>query len=293
VLHLPVDRSEPEFKLLQIPRKWHARAIRVNGCSSDCKCSHTTYAKYFTFPLNHTLTCRYIYIGAPEQRVDSRKRDLEGLEVNQCIKSLTGDTSWKGPVFAYGIDVLERPKNMETRIFGQILSSFRSVLGVRINRDGLVQAHDTPRFEVITIESSGFRGRTSFRCGTQDSVTNHTGIVLQLRRDFQQGTRNHADLDKRNSISRLLSIPCDTESHDFGHYDPSLKVGNVIVIRADRKPLDVEYLEVLCEWIQNELRPRFEKARAECTRVDQLVSKEINRKIKQRTIRKKGTETHH
>jgi hypothetical protein len=96
VLHFPVDRSEPEFKLLQIPRKWHARAIRVNGCSPDCRCLRTTYAKYFTSPLNHTRECRFIYIGAPEQSVDSREHDPRGLEVNQCIKSLTGDTLLEG-----------------------------------------------------------------------------------------------------------------------------------------------------------------------------------------------------
>jgi hypothetical protein len=196
------------------------------------------------------------------------------LEVNRCIETLTGDTSWRGPVIAFVKNAKDRPVDMGTSVFNKILSAFRGVRGVRINCDGVVKERHAPRFEAVTIKSYDLRGTMEDAPWRQPGdrnatfLTQHTGIVLQDKPESYTGNPDLSGLDQNNPIARLLSIPCDTDKQVFGHHIQNTNTGNVIVVREDRKPLDVQYVETMCHWLNNVLLPLFKQARTTCKRVD-------------------------
>jgi len=167
--HFPVDGAEPEFTGLQFESRlewplWSGRSLefvgklRANGCSSTCSCEYDTHDGRFIAPSDHTPLCRYIYITAPEQQDNPFVLDTRNLEVNRCIETLTGDTSWKGSVIAFAKNPDGELVDMSTSVFIKTLSAFRGVLGVRINCDRIVGANDVPRFEAVTVESYNLRG---------------------------------------------------------------------------------------------------------------------------------------
>jgi len=82
-----------------------------------------------------------------------------------------------------------------------------------------------------------------------------------------------------------MTIPCDVDQKNFGYHTRPRDTGNVIVIREDRKPLDVEYMEVLCDWLSTILLPLFKQARSECTLVDRRESSISTRTSQKRTVR--------
>jgi hypothetical protein len=262
-----------------------ASCLRVNGCSSTCPCVYNTYDECFKSSSVHTPLCQYIYIGALEQG--------HGVEVNRCIEDLTKDTSWRGPVIAFARDSNDKPVVMGTSVFNRILAGFDGVSGVRINCDGLVRTHNVPRLEAITIKSYNLRGETGcrrfdpFDPEKASPLTRHTGITLQAKPERRWEDPNYAHLDRRNAISSLLAIPCEINKHNFGYYAPPHWTGNVIVMREDRKPLDVEYVQILCDWILNDTRPLFKKARAECTQITRQGFKGRPRTSRHRAIRAK------
>jgi hypothetical protein len=88
-------------------------------------------------------------------------------------------------------------------------------------------------------------------------------------------------------MSRLMSISCQIDKHNFGHYSRSSTTGNVIVMREDRKPLGVEYVGILCHWIMHDLRPLFKKARAEWIQLKRGLRKSDPSTRKQRAIRER------
>jgi len=87
-----------------------------------------------------------------EQHDDSRLQKQD-LEVNRCIKTLTGDSSWKGPATAFARDFQGDPVDLRAPLFSKTLSAFRDVVGVRINCDGVMKVQNAPRFETVTIKS--------------------------------------------------------------------------------------------------------------------------------------------
>ena len=302
VLHFPVDREEPEFRMIRLNRwgyspDWKGISLdstycrRINGCSSACRCTYTTYEDGFVHSSAHDPLCQYVYVDAPEQRSQSSKRKSQSLEVNQCIKTLTGDTSWKGPVIAFAEDIYMRHMDMRTSVFNRILKEFHDITGVRINCDELVEEHNVPRFEAVTIKSSDLSGgifdqdRHFGRVKT--CLTWHTGVVLQAAQETYWRSRQHSHSDSKNTISQLMSIPCEISKHNFGYYESPRGTGNVIVIREDKKPLHVEYVEVLCSWILNDLRPLFKQVRAENTEVTRQGFKGRPRTTRHRAIRQK------
>jgi hypothetical protein len=168
---------------------------------------------------------------------------------------------------------------MRMSAFSKILGAFRDVRGVRINCDGVVKDNIAPRFESVMIESYDLRGAADDplwkrpRDHSASFLTRHTGIVLQDRRESHAASPNHVcldeeRLDQRNPTARLLLIPCNINESRFGHYIRPSDTGNVIVVREDRKPLDVNYVEILCDWIDEDLLPLFKQARANCVRID-------------------------
>jgi hypothetical protein len=308
-LHFPVDSTEPEFTSLSsdcgLPVWYsatflHSRSLQVNCCSSTCPCKYNTYDSRFTSSWFHSPLCRFIYINAPNQEDDPAIRD-ENLKVNRCIELLTGDTSWKGAVVAYAWNSIEEPVDIGMSAFSKILGAFRDVRGVRINCDGVVKDKITPNFESVMIESYDLRGAADDylwkrpRDRSASFLTRHTGIVLQDRRESHAASPEHVRLDEerldqRNSTARLLLIPCDINEPNFGYYMRPSDTGNVIVVREDRKPLDVNYLEILCEWVSKDLLPQFKQARAECVRVDGQKSSIADRTSQKRAIRQRVLE---
>lgn len=306
VLYFPVDRREPEFRLLPLgycSPLWkdtelgHNKCFRVNDCLSTCVNPYDTYDSCSTRDSVHDARCQYILIEAPELADRLHQRGQESLEVNSCIQTLTGDASWKGPVIAFAkLTDRWQSTDMRTASFNKILGVFRSVTGVRINCDGLVKVHNAPRFEPMTIKSYDLRYNSShlFKEDPLDSenvssLTLYTGLALQARPEFTWPNLGHFQGDERNSVSRLLSIPCKTTTLNFGYYGRPSSTGNVIVMREDRKPLDVEYLEILCDWISTDLRPLFKQARTECSRVRHETFRGAIRTRQQRSIRERVT----
>ena len=289
VLLFPVDDIEPEFVRLPFKyQKWSNSkwplwggvslskriCLRVNGCSSTCSCDYNTYDSRFTSSSRHTPLCQFIYIGAPEQKDDPSVHDTEILDVNQCIENATGVTSWRGPVIAFAKDSDDRSVDMRALAFNRILDAFQGVRGVRINCDGVVKRHSKPRFEAVTIESYDLRGTIDDapwnHPGDHNAtfLTQHTGIVLQDRRESYAGNPDLSHVDQHNTKATLMSIPCDVNESNFGRYYRRPDTGNVIVVRQDREPLGVQYVEIMCDWLENVLRPLFMETRKICTRVD-------------------------
>jgi hypothetical protein len=281
VLLFPVNDIEPVFRRLSWSnsnwplwndvRQSEKSCLRVNCCSSTCSCDYNTYDSRFTSSSCHTSLCLYIYIGAPEQKDDPSVHDAELLDVNRCIETLTGDTSWRGPVIAFAKDSGGRPVDMRALALNKILDAFQGVRGVRINCDDVVKRHSKPQFEAVTIKSYNLRGVIHDipwkHHGDHSAtlLTQHTGIVLHDRRESHTDLSN---LDQINYKARFMSIPCDVNESNFGNYFRRRDTGNVIVVRQDREPLDVQYVEIMCDWLENVLLPLFKEARVTCTRVD-------------------------
>jgi hypothetical protein len=213
-----------------------AECLRVNGCSSTCLCPYDTYDRRFSNPSVHDPLCRFIYIVALEKSPGT-------LAVNRCIKTLTGDTSWKGPVVAFTQDACGGYKDISTSAFNRVLDEFCSVRGVRINTDLLVKEYDAPRFEEVTIKSYDTRDESFDWNRVLDPqkatpLTLDTGIVLKANPETRSRYRNRSPFGEK-SIAKLLSIPCEISSHTFGDYNQRRCVGNVILMRKDKKPLTV------------------------------------------------------
>ncbi|KAI5275313.1 hypothetical protein E4T47_01743 [Aureobasidium subglaciale] len=155
--------------------------------------------------------------------------------------------------------------------FRAILNELYDIRAVRINCDGLVNERIAPRFEATTVSSFSF-----FRFHSNEAasmLTKHTGVRLVAQRTYipkdvlrKRISRNK--LNRRNSISRMLSILCDAEEHRFGLYRLAKNTGNVVVMRKDRQPLTINYVRTLCDWIEAKLRPMFMKARTDCLKLD-------------------------
>jgi hypothetical protein len=218
--------------------------------------------------------------------------NTESSKVNLCIQTLTGDTSWRGSVIAFAKNPEEEHVDIGTPVFSRILDAFRGVRGVRINCDGVVQAQNAPRFESVMVKSHDLKGVADDyrsdrpRDHTASLLTQHTGIVLQNRRDYSSdGYPQNSHLDQRNSTARLLLIPCNINKSNFGHYMRPSDTGNIIVIREDRQPLDVEYVQILCEWLSKDLLPRFKKARVNCVLTDHFATSVDDSTSQKRAIR--------
>jgi hypothetical protein len=297
-----VDRTEPEFRLIPLDRceiypSWKGTvltfwdSLRVKCCTSTCSSAYNTYDEGFTYPSSHDPSCHDVYIVAPEQEVRSYGRESKSLKPNQCLQSLTGDTSWKGPVIAFAENTKSKHVDIGTSVFNKILREFCSIAGVRINCDGVVKEHNAPRFEAVTIEShdlicNSFAWRGDYP-HYKTALTLHTGMVLLATKESHWRRPKLSYTDSKNSISKLLSIPCDISKHNFGCYERAAGTGNVIVIREDRKPLDVKYTEILCGWILNVLRPLFKQVRADCTQITRQGLKGRPRTREHRAIRQK------
>ena len=197
---------------------------------------------------------------------------MHTTQVNRCVENLTGDTSWRGLVIAFAKNPENEPVDMKASALNKIFDGLGDVLGVRINYDRLVTLRNAPRFETVAIKSWNFRGEGDNCCWLQPRgrrnaslFTQHTGIVLQDRQELYLG---HPLLVRTNSISRLLLIPCDISKHNFGYIEQQFDTGNVVVVREDRKPLDVQYVEILCDWISTDLLPLFRQAMSGCLRLN-------------------------
>ncbi|KAH0292079.1 hypothetical protein KCU62_g2415, partial [Aureobasidium sp. EXF-3399] len=255
VMYFPVDSTEPEFTKLLFTctrPQWNGAtpfrgsSLMVNGCSSTCPCKFNTHDIRFISSSVHNSLCRYIHIVAPEREDNASVHDTEDM-VNKCIKTLTGDTSWKGPVIVYAKIPKGKPVDMGTSFFSRTLSAFSDVVGVRINCDVAVKRLNAPQFEAVAIKSYDLRGTIDDRSwnlarGHHNAafLTQHTGTVLQDRPESHAEDPSHSGLHRRNSTSRLLSIPCDISEQNFGFYSRPHDTGNVIVVREDRKPLEVD-----------------------------------------------------
>jgi len=62
----------------------------------------------------------------------------------------------------------------------------------------------------------------------------------------------------------------------------------MIVVREDRKPLDVEYMAILYDWILSVILPLFRQARSDCLRIDREVTSETARSSQKRAARRKA-----
>lgn len=307
-LYFPVDRTQPEFRLISTDgcseqsetALWEGvpimakRCLEVKVCSDLCTYDnhHYTHRFWNVFSSHHDIFCLTVFIGAPKQSDMLGPSSDPDLKVNQCVQTLTGVTCWKGPVIAYAESASPRSKSppkfecrdIGTSVFTRILDTFRSVRAVWINCDGLVEGGHAPRFEAVTIDSFHLRWEQDDSEGIS-SITRHTGIELYAEKEFLLRSPAHI-VDQRNSKSKLIAIPCDVEQQTFGSYRRDHKSGSVHVIRRDRKPLEVEYVRTLCDWISEELRPLFKKARKECARIRREKQGAIARR-EQRAIREK------
>ena len=257
VIYFPVDGRNPVFRLTPFilwgaGLRWKYTDISSTECLQVSDVSSVS-----------------LYIGAPDQLDDPDSYDPEGLEVNRCIEALTGDTSWKGSVIAFAKDIYGNHVDMGTSHFYKVLKEFRSVVGVRINCDGLVYEHHRPRFEECVIESYDLQDK-NFNLGQEFNVnrpiplTLNIGIALQAKNEFHRSHTIYPDLNKDNTTARLMLIPCDADRFDFGVFSKAHTYGNVIVMREDRKPLDVQYVEDFCDWIMTRVQPLFTQAKREC-----------------------------
>lgn len=288
VLHFPVDREQPEFRLLhvdehEIPIRYDnyilsASTLRLNGCSPHCRCGFDTYDDQFMDELYHTNSCMHIYVSVLEGELDDHS-------VNRCIEKMTGVSSWKGTVVAFtksarAIHMLHDQSrvrislHMSTIFFDRILAGFHPIDAVSINCDGLVNERIMNRFTRMKINSS------EVWLMSQDSehasnLTQHTGTtLLACRRRYTPreyaailGRRHRLapPLDNRNGTSKLLGTPCSITDSNFGYWARNRSTENVVVMRKDRKPLTVFYLRQLCNWIEEDVRPATKESRKQVT----------------------------
>ncbi|KAI5239836.1 hypothetical protein E4T43_06544 [Aureobasidium subglaciale] len=268
-LYFPENDSELEFRLFPV-------TPGQQGCTTGCACGPGCNYICSSYS-HHTRKCQHVYLSIPGVVFNDPV-------VNKTIEKLTNGavTSFKGPATAWsrsargghkqqGSSRVFRTTDMTTMSFRAILNEIHDIQAVCINCDGLVNERIAPRFEVTTVSSFSF-----FRFHGNEaasSLTKHTGVRLEAQRtyipkDVLRKRISRDQLNRRNSISRMLSIPCDTEEHRFGLYRRAKDTGNVVVLRKDRQPLTINYVRTLCDWVEAKLRPMFMKARADCLKLD-------------------------
>lgn len=183
---------------------------------------------------------------------------------------------------------------MSTLDFNRILGAFRGVRGVRINCDDFVKERNVPIFEEVMIESydlrdANFNWRDEFdpeKRATPLTLLN-TNIALQAKWEHCRGDPIYSGIDIKKSIARLLLTPCEIGHHTFGNYNETHNIGNMIVMRKDRKPLDVKYMEIFCDWIEKRLWPLFRRAVAECRKLKSQGFHKLDLPREQRAIRER------
>ncbi|KAG9694012.1 hypothetical protein KCU95_g6077, partial [Aureobasidium melanogenum] len=135
------------------------------------------------------------------------------------------------------------------------------IQGVRINCDGHMKKNKQPQFE-----HGAIRVRANMPEVKQDLPRLVFGQNLRLLR-----LETEDNLDARNPMASLLGIACGNDVRAWGYYKRQ-KWGNCFVIREDGKPLAVEDLKAFCNWIDKDVRKRFNVAR----RIDSQAMKMID-----------------
>ncbi|KAI4730648.1 hypothetical protein E4T49_01676 [Aureobasidium sp. EXF-10728] len=208
-------------------------------------------------------------------------RQLEARPVpdmpNKCIEHLTnGEISdWNGPVLAFsrhyfpseaikGTATAPRTlRDMDTTTLNFIMkkirrlvppNSFNVIHGVRVSCDGHIKKYNTPQFKPEMIKRFMIPGLSN-----KISEPHLTRLVLGDGL-LVHGLYTEKGLDNRNPMASLLGIRCANDGAAWGYYKRQ-KWGNCFVMRADGKPLTVDYLKTLCRWIDKDLRKLFNATR--------------------------------
>ncbi|KAG9554452.1 hypothetical protein KCU71_g13167, partial [Aureobasidium melanogenum] len=219
----------------------------------------------------HVKACYKIYV---YHRKDPLGATTVG-QYNKCIEYLTnGEVKhWKGSVLAFGRQQLapEACKDIDTTSLNSVADSIRhsvrfkdssTIRGVRINCDGHMKKHKLPQFQpgTIDVDNIGRHTHTNTIYWEKDLPKLVLGQGLEIT-----GLYTAENLDARNPMASLLSIPCATKADAWGYYRRH-KWGNCLITRTDGKPLEVSYLRAFCRWIDQDLRGRFSAVRTKTSR---------------------------
>lgn len=276
VIYLPVDKTEPEFRYVSVGTKtsqdvpdcasefdldqplntWRQRCTR--GCRDD-----------FEEGILHVQECYGIYVFTHEDT----KITTRDTRPNRCIEQLTNGeiAQWRGPVLAFGRRTSgSNCRDLDTTDFkvivDQICRSVRFkdsniIRGVRINCDGHVKVNKQPQFEAGAI-----RVRASMPENKLDLPRLVFGYSLRI---LLLQTENN--LDARNPMASLLNLACGNGGKPWGYYKRQ-KWGDCFVMREDGKPLAVEDLKAFCNWVDKDVRKRFNTARKITTQAMKMIN---------------------
>ncbi|KAK6001894.1 hypothetical protein QM012_002384 [Aureobasidium pullulans] len=280
VIYLPVDKTEPEFKYVLDGKK---TSQNIPDCAIEfdltqpfntwIQCCARGCHDDFEEGIIHVKDCYGIYVFTHELSNITRR----DTRTDRCINQFTAGeiAHWAGPVLAFGRhSVGSKCRDLDTTDFKVIFDKIcrlerfktsRTIQGVRVNCDGHMKKHNQPRFERETVRV--------------DANTREPHRPEELPRlVFGQGLRigqllTEENVDARNPTVSLLDIACGDGEKPWGYYRRQ-KCGNCVVIREDGKPLTVQDLKTFCDWIDKDLRKRFNAARKISTQARKMIDTE-------------------
>ncbi|KAG9601112.1 hypothetical protein KCU77_g6180, partial [Aureobasidium melanogenum] len=276
VIYLPADKTKPEFRYVSVGTKTNRGILNsaiefdltqpLNTCSQCCaRGCHDDPEE----DILHVEDCYGIYVMTHE---DSN-RTTRDARPNRCVEQITtGEiTHWTGPVLAFGRrSVGSKCRDLDTTDFKVIIDHIchsvrfkhsNIIQGVRINCDGHMKKNKQPQFE-----HGAIRVRANMPEIKHDLPRLVFGQSLRLLR-----LETEDNLDARNPMAGLLGIACGDDVRAWGYYKRQ-KWGNCFVFREDGKPLAVDDLKAFCNWIDKDVRKRFNAAR----RIDSQAMKMID-----------------
>lgn len=266
-LYFPVDKTKPEFRWMTVEtqhNQWFLGWDETEGCTTrhytSIRCCSPGCSEDGEGTPYHQAKCHEIGFHSLTKPSD----EFSNARVNKCIRHLTGGavTRWKGPVLAFAnkdsrdLTTISLKAIMDWLLRPYYYDRSREFHAVRVNCDGHMKKYNVPQFEATLIKQSDVKWSSDVRIPGNPKITR---LVLGLGL-IMWNSEVERDLDARNPKISLLSIPCVNYGCAWGLYSRK-RWGNFTVMRKDGKPLKVEYLKALCNWIDKDIRGLFNAVR--------------------------------
>ena len=279
----PVDKKKPEFIWLPFKGKyddedgiyWESPKLEPIFGDGSKRYTHIRRNRFLGKELSDTVVLTFLDTFL-----------IDGSLPNLSIASLPGSPTvyWRGPVVAYAMKGLEiDPRfckdldlvdsrsavdellfyaNLVLKDIDQRTRERENVMGVKINCHGDQKTFGAKPFEAIEIP----RVHPIFDHNEESEIAERIGLPI-LTRKYPP---NQAWADEKNWKESLgpycnqpatfLHLSCDKKSSTWGWAPPQWqnRVGSVLVVRKDRKPLLPLHMEAISRYCQFEIAPFFE-----------------------------------
>ncbi|KAJ5369901.1 uncharacterized protein N7496_005993 [Penicillium cataractarum] len=146
------------------------------------------------------------------------------------------------------------------------------LMGVKINSDGEMELHGSPRFVPVGIPREHPIRTLPGDMNIRASISHKIGIPLRLWQTMKwesaltfTETMNFDSLGcnlSNNQAVTFLTTEIDPHSSNWGFSSMNYfgDIGNVIAAREDGQNITIEEVEDICEFSQNIMGPKFEEA---------------------------------